>query len=100
MKKLMGLLMFALVLSIGTAPMLYAADVTESPTPKMVNGDLLKIDGEFYVVKDLREAGKEVRLHVDNTTKLEGTFKAGDKVEAKATETDHALMIKHAQSAK
>lgn len=99
MKKLIGLLMFALVLSIGTVPMLYAADVTESPTPKMVNGDLLKIDGEFYVVK-VREAGKEVRLHVDNTTKLEGTFKAGDKVEAKATETDHALMIKHAQSAK
>ena len=100
MKKLTGLIMFALVLSIGMVPMLYAADMTESPTPKMVNGDLLKIDGEFYVVKDLREAGKEVRLHVDKTTKLEGTFKAGDKVEAKATETDHALMIKHAQSAK
>lgn len=74
--------------------------MTKSPTPKMVNGDLLKIDGEFYVVKDLRDAGKEVRLHVDKTTTLEGTFKAGDKVEAKATETDHALSMKHASSAK
>jgi hypothetical protein len=91
--------MFALVMNIAMVPVLYAADVTESPTSKMVNGDLLKIEGEFYVVKDLWEAGKDVRLHVDKTTKLEGTFKAGDKVEAKATETDHALMIKHAPSA-
>ena len=52
------------------------------------------------MVKDLRDAGKEVRLHVDKTTTLEGTFKAGDKVEAKATETDHALSMKHASSAK
>lgn len=65
----------------------------------MVNGDLLKSEGKFYVVKDLTEAGKEVRLQVDKTTKMNGTFKAGDKVEAKATETDHAIMIKHAQSA-
>ena len=63
-------------------------------------GDLLKIDGEFYMVKDLRDAGKEVRLHVDKTTTLEGTFKAGDKVEAKATEKDHALSMKHAPSAR
>jgi len=99
MKKLMGLLMFALVLSIGTAPMLYAADVTESPTPKMVNGDLLKIDGEFYVVKDT--SGKDVRLHVDKTTKLDGAaFKAGDKVEVQATDKNHAVSIKHAQPTK
>ena len=74
--------------------------MTKSPTPKMVNGDLLKIDGEFYVVKDLRDAGKEVRLHVDKTTTLEGTFKAGDKVEVTATEKDHALSMKHALSAR
>ncbi len=109
MKKLIGLIMFALVLSIGMVPMLYAADVTEPPTPKMVNGDLLKIEGEFYVVKDLRNAGKEVRLHVDQTTQLEGAFKAGDKVEVQATASprpfksgfvDHAVSIKHVQPAK
>jgi len=100
MKKLISLFVFALVLTVGMVPLSYAADMTESPTPKMVNGDLLKIDGEFYLVKDLRDAGKEVRLHVDKTTTLEGTFKAGDKVEAKATEKDHALSMKHAPSAK
>ena len=97
MKKLIGLIMFALVLSIGMVPMLYAADVTESPTPKMVNGDLLKIDGEFYVVKDA--SGKEVRLHVDKTTKMEGALKAGDKIEAQASEKGHALSIKPAGAA-
>ena len=109
MKKLIGLTMLALVLSVGMVPMLYAADVTEPPTPKMVNGDLLKIEGDFYVVKDLRNAGKEVRLHVDQTTQLEGTFKASDKVEVQATASprpfkggfvDHAVSIKHVQPAK
>ena len=100
MKQLIGLFVFALVLTVGMVPLSYAADLTESPTPMMVMGDLLKIDGDFFVVKDATYAGKEVRLHVDKTTKLEGTFKVGDKVEAKATETDHALWIKHAPSAK
>ncbi|MBI4400893.1 MAG: hypothetical protein HY581_04610, partial [Nitrospirae bacterium] len=57
-------------------------------------GDLLKIEGEFYVVKDA--AGKEVRLHVDNSTKLEGNIKAGDKIEAQATDKGHAVSIKPA----
>ena len=74
---------------------------TESPTPKTIKGDLLKIDGEFYVVKDM--AGKEIRLHADKTTVLDGAIKAGDQVEVQATEpprpyksgfVDHAVSIK------
>jgi hypothetical protein len=57
-----------------------------------VKGDLVKIDGEFYVVKD--STGKEVRLHVDSTSKLEGAPKAGDKVEAQMNPTGHATSIK------
>ena len=52
---------------------------------KIVEGDVLKIEGEFYTVHDT--AGHEVRLHVDKTTHLEGAFKAGDKVEAHVTDT-------------
>jgi len=33
---------------------------------------MLKIDGEFYVVHDM--TGKEIRLHVDKDTKLNGNF--------------------------
>ena len=50
------------------------------------------------MVKDM--AGKEIRLHVDKTSTLDSAIKAGDKIEAKATETNHALSIKHAQSGK
>jgi hypothetical protein len=57
-----------------------------------VKGDLVKIDGEFYVVKD--PTGKEVRLHVDKTSKLEGAPKAGDKVEAQVNPDGHATAVK------
>jgi glycerol-3-phosphate responsive antiterminator len=57
-----------------------------------VKGDLMKIEGEFYVVKD--STGKEVRLHVDKTSKVEGTPKAGDKVEAQVNPDGHATTIK------
>lgn len=59
---------------------------------QMVKGDLLKIDGRYYVVKDM--AGKEIRLHVDKTSQLGGTFKAGDRIEAQATDKGHASSIK------
>jgi len=100
MKGLFGLLGFAAILSLGMAPLTYAAEPMTAPgEPEMtapgsriVTGDLLRIDGEFYVVKEA--SGKEVRLHVDRTSKLEGSFKAGDKIEAQASPQGHALSIK------
>ena len=97
MKKLIGLLAFAAILSVGMAPLTYSAEPTAEPGSQAVKGDLLKIDGEFYVVKDT--SGKEVRLHVDTTSRLEGTFKAGDKIEAQASDKGHALSIKPAGAA-
>ncbi len=94
MKKLIVLFMFAMVLGVGMASLSFAADVA-APNTKTLQGDLLKIDGEFYVVKDM--AGKEIRLHVDKTTVMEGVIKTGDKVEAQATEKNHAASIKHVQ---
>jgi uncharacterized protein YdeI (BOF family) len=78
-----------------TKPLVADAQI---PGPQTVKGDVLKMDGEFYIVKDM--AGKEIRLHVDKTTELEGSFKAGDQIEARATDKDHALSIKHAQPPK
>ena len=93
MKKLIVPFMFAMVLGFGMASLSFAADMA-APSTQTVKGDLLKIDGEFYVVKDT--AGKEVRLHVDKTSQLDGTFKAGDKIEAQATDKGHAASIKQA----
>jgi len=78
-----------------TKPLVADAQI---PGPQTVKGDVLKMDGEFYIVTDM--AGKEIRLHVDKTTELEGSFKAGDQIEARTTEKDHALSIKHAQPPK
>jgi hypothetical protein len=40
---------------------------------------------------------RPLRLHVDKTSQLEGTFKAGDKIEAQATDKAHASSMKHVQ---
>ena len=93
MKKLIVQFMFAMVIGVAMASLSFAADMG-APSTQTVKGDLLKIDGEFYVVKDA--AGKEVRLHVDKTSQLDGPFKAGDKIEAQATDKGHASSIKQA----
>ena len=102
MKKLNGLLVFAMILSVGMATLSCATGDKAAPdsqavTPgfQTVKGDLLKIEGEFYVVQGI--SGKESRLHVDKTTQLDGAMKVGDKVEAQATEKYHASSIRHVQ---
>ena len=97
MKSFIGFLAFAAILCVGMTPLTYAAEQMAAPGSQAITGDLLRIDGEFYVVKDA--SGKEVRLHVDGTSKLEGTFKAGDKIEAQASDKGHALSIKPARGA-
>jgi len=97
MKRLISLLAFAVVLSFGMATLSYAAGKVAAPGSKTVKGDLLKIEGEFYTVHDL--AGHEVPVHVDKTTKLEGAFKAGDKVKVHVTDKGHALSVMHITAA-
>ena len=46
MKKLIVQLMFAMVISVAVVSLSYAADLTESPTLKTIEGDLVKIEGE------------------------------------------------------
>jgi hypothetical protein len=95
MKKLISSFVLAVVIGVGMASYSYAAGDMAVPSTQTVKGDLLKIDGEFYVVKDM--AGKEIRLHVDKTTTVDGAVKVGDKVEAQATEKNHAASIRHVQ---
>jgi hypothetical protein len=98
MKSLIGPIVFAVILGIGIATSAYAADEMAAPGPQSIKGDVLKIEGEFYTVHDT--AGHEVRVHVDKTTKLDGAFKTGDRVEAQVTDESHVLSMKHANPAK
>lgn len=92
MKKRIALFVFTLIGSAGIATLSSAAG------SKLVEGDLLKVEGEYYTVHDM--AGHDVRLHVDKTTHLEdGTFKMGDKVEAHVTEKGHARSMIHLTAA-
>ncbi|WP_455378108.1 hypothetical protein [Petrachloros mirabilis] len=92
MKKFIAQLMFTLVGCIGIASLSYAA------SSKLVEGDILKIEGEIYTVHD--KSGHDVRLHVDKTTHLEGgIFKTGDTVEAHVTDKGHARSLIHLSTA-
>jgi hypothetical protein len=64
------------------------------PAFPWVKGQLMQIEGEFYVLKDAE--GKDVRVHVDKGTKMGGKFSVGDILEAKRTLQGHALEIKKA----
>lgn len=55
-----------------------------------VKGTLMQINGEHYVIKD--EDGKEVRVHVDTSTKMDKVVK-GDRVKAYITEKGHATTL-------
>ena len=67
----------------------------QQTTASVVKGELMKIQGEFYTVKE--PSGNEVRLHVNKETKMDSPVNVGDKIEAERTASDHALTIKLAQ---
>lgn len=58
---------------------------------KTVQGELTRVkDANYFLkVKD----GKEVRLHTDNTTKMMGDIKKGDRIEATVNDQTHAVSI-------
>ncbi len=107
MKTSMGIALIGVAVMLNYGSLAYASGAENPPDPpKMmessVQGKLVKIDGEFYVVKN--PAGKEFRIHVDkNTTKLDkdmttlgGDFKVGDTIVAQVTPSGHAFSIQMA----
>ncbi|MEP6600294.1 MAG: hypothetical protein ABJB49_00620 [Nitrospirota bacterium] len=62
---------------------------------QIVKGELLKIQGEFYTVKD--QSGNEIRLHVNKDTKVDGNLNVGDKIEAQRTPSGHAVSVKKSE---
>ena len=58
-------------------------DLKERRMKDAVKGTLMQMNGEHYVIKD--DNGKEVRVHVDSSTKLDKVVK-GDRVKAYITE--------------
>ncbi|HEX3203666.1 MAG TPA: hypothetical protein VHQ67_02865 [Nitrospiraceae bacterium] len=65
-------------------------DLKERLTKDAVKGTLMKMDGEYYWIKD--EDGKEVRVHVDTSTKMDKVVK-GDRVKAYITDKGHVTTL-------
>ena len=62
----------------------------ERLTKDTVKGTLMRMDGEYYWVKDM--AGKEIKLHVDASTKLDKVI-VGDKVKAYVGDNGHTTTL-------
>jgi len=61
---------------------------------KIVEGDILNTEGEYYIVRD--RSGHDVRLHVDKSTHFEGgAFRVGDTLEAYVSDKGHARYLYH-----
>jgi translation initiation factor IF-1 len=78
-----------------TSPTLAAEPVSATSSPatstlQTVKGDILNIEGDQMVVKDI--SGHEVRLHISNETRMD-RVKVGDKVHAVVTADGHAQTV-------
>ncbi|MGH7183560.1 MAG: hypothetical protein ACREJN_16500 [Nitrospiraceae bacterium] len=64
----------------------------ESPRTTSIQGEVLRVEGHNYVVRE--NDGKEVRLHVDATTKITGEISQGYNIEAQVDDRSHALTMR------
>jgi len=100
MKKLILSIFVSLVASLGMGMVAWAddpmsqkeatPDLKERVTKDAVKGTLIKMDGEYYWIKD--NDGKETKVHVDMSTKLD-KVKVGDKVKAYITDKGHVTTL-------
>jgi hypothetical protein len=75
----MVLLVAGVTASAGAAETMPPPPTPAPPAIQTIKGDILNIEGEFVVIKDL--SGHEVRLQVDKETRMD-RLKVGDKVTA------------------
>jgi hypothetical protein len=66
----------------------------ERLTKDAVKGTLMKMEGEYYWIKD--SDGKETKIHVDTSTKLDKLV-TGDKVKAYITDKGHATTLQRGE---
>ena len=71
LRKILGAVSCLALLSmgLGLSDVASSAENKKSEPEKVIIGNVLRIEGNNYVVKD-REDGQEIRLQVDKTTKM------------------------------
>jgi hypothetical protein len=63
---------------------------------RIVQGEVLKMEGNTYLVRD--ETGKEVRLTVTKDSHVESAFEVGDRIVAQVSEQGVITLIKRSGS--
>ncbi|HEY3196530.1 MAG TPA: nuclear transport factor 2 family protein [Nitrospirales bacterium] len=69
---------------------LHVTSIKKSAARYMVEGDLIKTDGDIYVIAD--SLGNPIQLKVTKDTRAEN-YKIGDKVKAEFSPDGHAVLI-------
>ena len=64
--------------------------IKERLTKDTIKGTLMKIEGEYYVIKDTD--GVQHKIHVDKSTKMDKVM-AGDMVKAYVTDKGHTTTL-------
>ena len=96
-----------LVVALGT--LAEAQSPSESTPSKVVTGEVAQVKGEFHMAKDPKgeltldivdkayvitsQAGEEVRLELDDNTKVRKKVNPGDKIVAKISSQGHTLSV-------
>ena len=86
-----------------------ARSPSESSPSKIVTGEVAQVEGEFHMAKDTQgeltldivdksyvitsQAGEEVRLELDDNTKVLKRVNPGDKIVAKISSKGHTLSV-------
>jgi len=65
---------------------------TSAKDTKTITGELLRIKDGNYFLK--LKTGEKIRLHTDKTTRMIGTVKKNDRIEAMVNDQNHALSIR------
>src|SRR3989442_1839937 len=95
--KILITLFVATAFSVGLASLGHGSEPIPTDSPKgaasdlTIKGDVQMIEGEFYFVKDT--TGHQVRLHLNNETKLEDRIKVGAKIDAVVTPHAHVMAL-------
>jgi hypothetical protein len=92
--RLMGLLALVLFAAVAYAvepPSQKPATSAQPAGAQEIHGELVKMDKDHCLVKD--SFGKEVRLRINTSTKVEGEPKVGDKVDVSVMEGGLATTI-------
>lgn len=114
MKSIQSTSLATAIVSIGLMAVLHAqAEArapSESSSSEIVTGEVSKVEGEFQMAKDPHgdatidimdksyiitdQTGKEVRLELDDNTKVGNRVTPGDTIEAKISSEGHTLSVR------